>query len=239
MALMVAVPAYRGVVSTLYHRSYARLVGACIEARVPLAEVTVDDSLLPRVRNAMVSTFMSDDRFSHLLMVDSDMGFDPASVFRMMRSGYPIVGGIYRGRGQGDSQNKRWIVQFYDADRLPPTEHAERHEVVNGFVEVAGLGTGFLMMEKRAILTMRDTYSHLKYVTDNDRYKGEMYDFFRPEPHPVTGMYMAEDYAFCRRARLAGIRVMADTLPMLTHTGPQTWAGSFAEDTEHELLPAS
>jgi hypothetical protein len=62
-----------------------------------------------------------------------------------------------------------------------------------------------------------------------------------PDPGPTTPWYLAEDYAFCERARQCGYKIWADTRVRLTHIGSYayTWeeAGSdrqrFATYTYH------
>jgi len=52
-----------------------------------------------------------------------------------------------------------------------------------------------------------------------------MIPFFLPLLHPIEEgiWYLAEDYAFCERARQCGFKVMADTSVRLWHVGNYTY----------------
>jgi hypothetical protein len=55
----------------------------------------------------------------------------------------------------------------------------------------------------------------------NERFGQRLIPFFQPLVHPIDDghWYLAEDYAFCQRARDAGFRIFADTSIRLWHIG--------------------
>ena len=52
------------------------------------------ESLISRARNA-ASAFALHDDFSHLLFIDSDIGFDPQDVFKLIEADQDVVVGVY------------------------------------------------------------------------------------------------------------------------------------------------
>ena len=65
-----------------------------------------------------------------------------------------------------------------------------------------------------------------------------MVPFFQPLVRDLSGghWYLAEDFAFCERARRAGIRILADTSIRLFHVGPfgYSWEDAGSDRMRHE-----
>ncbi|MGQ9918681.1 MAG: hypothetical protein ACUVS7_14815 [Bryobacteraceae bacterium] len=61
----------------------------------------------------------------------------------------------------------------------------------------------------------------LRLPVCNERFGSAMVPFFEPmhHGHEDGHWYLAEDYAFCERARQCGFRIMADTTVRLWHIG--------------------
>ena len=59
----------------------------------------------------------------------------------------------------------------------------------------------------------------------NERFRSPMIPFFHSMVHPIEDghWYLAEDYAFCQRARASGFKIMADTTIRLWHVGNQSY----------------
>lgn len=54
-----------------------------------------NDSLITRARNTMVAQFLQDPQATHLLFLDSDVGFDPEVVEKLLASGHDVCGAPY------------------------------------------------------------------------------------------------------------------------------------------------
>ena len=93
-----------------------------------------------------------------------------------------------------------------------------------GLTEILYAGTGFLLV-RREVYEMIQRELHLPLC--NERFGGRpMVPYFQPMSHPdspgseTTGhWYLAEDFAFCERARQAGFKIFADTRVRLMHYG--------------------
>jgi len=103
----------------------------------------------------------------------------------------------------------------------------------NGFAKVRFAGTGFLMMKRDVIVKMAGHYPELKYSRENraeDTLKNSPWRFalFNCMIDQTTGIYLSEDFSFCRRWTDMGGEIWADLQSRLTHTGPISLAGDAA-----------
>src|SRR5215472_5351863 len=58
-------------------------------------EMTGSASLIPIARNYIVARLLDQPRFTHLLFIDADVGFDPDAVLRYLQADKDVVAGIY------------------------------------------------------------------------------------------------------------------------------------------------
>jgi predicted O-methyltransferase YrrM len=147
------------------------------------------------------------DGFEEILWIDSDIVFDPDDVEKLRRHQLPIVGGVYAKKG---------IRQF--ACHFPPGTAKALFGKGGGLHELLYAGFGFT-------LTRRGVYeavqAQLPMPLCNQRFGPPLYPFFLPMsvPDGLGSWYLAEDYAFCERARQCGFAIMADTTLRLWHVG--------------------
>jgi len=93
--VLIAMPCYGGQV-------VVETTKAVMDLRVLLGSKGVSsewftltgESLIPRARNACVAYFMAKS-FTHLLFIDSDIIFDPASVLKLIEKDKDISGAVY------------------------------------------------------------------------------------------------------------------------------------------------
>ena len=194
------------------------VVPACEDA---LAELERRGYLVRRVRgysaidqgrNQMATDALADG-FHETMWIDADVGFDPDDVDKLRRRNVPIVCGIYPQKGR----------RVLACHVLPGTEKLIFGDE-GGLTELLYAGTGFLLVRREAYETI---HHELQLPLCNERFGGRpMVPYFQPMSHPdstgpnVTGhWYLAEDFAFCERARQAGFNIYADTSVRLMHYG--------------------
>jgi hypothetical protein len=51
------------------------------------------ESLITRGRNKMVMKFLAEEQFTHLFWIDSDIAFEPRSVFRLLLADRDVAAG--------------------------------------------------------------------------------------------------------------------------------------------------
>ncbi len=169
-------------------------------------------SAIDQGRNQMATDALADG-FDETMWIDSDVGFDPNDIERLRQHKVPIVCGIYPQKGR----------RVLACHVLPGTEKLTFGDE-GGLAEILYAGTGFLLVRREAYETI---HRELQLPLCNERFGGRpMVPYFQPMSHPdrtasgVTGhWYLAEDFAFCERARQAGFKIYADTRVRLMHYG--------------------
>jgi hypothetical protein len=239
--LVVGTPAYGGQVHTVYTASMLKLQYATQKRQD--VDLTVlmpsGDALIPRARQDLVAHFLGIPTATHLLFVDSDIGFEPDQVFRFLTFGAEIMAGVYptkrvdwervsllaaEGRKPLDSTSLSYVMEFDDPERIASK---------GGFARVKFAGTGFLMIRRDVLTRMLERYSDLKYTRQNqaeDTLKGSpnRCALFNCMIDQATGTYLSEDYSFCRRWTDMGGEIWADLESRLTHVGPMAFRGNVA-----------
>ena len=179
-------------------------------------DTMVNESLITRGRNNLVSKFLFNKTATHLMFIDVDLGFDAESILRLLCANQDVVGGVY--------PMKRIPIR-YVINTVP-------NPVIQGdLVEVSTLGTGFMLVKRAVIESMIAAHPELKYrdnIGIGPQYEPYMYGLFDTMIDP-DGNYLSEDWTFCYRWRLMGGKVFADTGIKLDHTGYHKYAGDLEE----------
>jgi hypothetical protein len=157
-------------------------------------------------RNQMATDALLDG-YEETLWIDADVDFDPDSVDRLRSHGLPICVGIYPQKG------KRALA----SNVLPGTPKIVFGKD-GGLVEILYAGAGFMHVRRDVYLTMQQ---RMQLPMCNERFGSPLLPFFHSMLHPIEDghWYLAEDYAFCERARACGFKIMADTTIRLWHIG--------------------
>jgi hypothetical protein len=195
------------------------------------------DALITRGRSTIAAIFLDDPTATHLLFVDADISFQPQQVTRLLSFDKDVVGALYP-------------LKLIDWPRIP-----ERHVRAGESLERAGLsyvgelcddqelrieagfatakyaGTGFLLIKRGVFERMMPAYPELKYSTIHSSPRPThgadyRYALFDCMIDPDTGIYLSEDYAFCRRWRALGGELWLDLNSELTHTGNHPFKGN-------------
>jgi hypothetical protein len=146
------------------------------------------------------------DGFTELLWVDSDIGFDPADVEKLLSHSQPLVCGIYPKKGP-----RQMAAEF-----LPGTQSVPFGRD-GGLMPVRYAGFGFTLTRKELFDRVREFHA---LPTVNHQFAKPLVPYFLPML--TTGpqaRYLAEDYALCERATQAGLSLFADTTVRLWHVG--------------------
>ena len=206
--VFIATPAYQGKV----HVQYAlALNDTCTLLRMHGFEVTirmpVGGSLLVADRNRLVQMFW-DSGCDYMLCVDSDLGWDPNAVMRLIEADKDVSGGVYPTRDKSGF-NFRPAVE-------PSGKIVMCKDTL--LLQMEYIPSGFLLIKRNVIATLRDKYPELYYCPkdiNSDQTSG--YCFFNTEVY--DGEFWGEDYVFCRRLREAGFDIYVDPLIEFDHAG--------------------
>lgn len=157
-------------------------------------------------RNQMATDALHEG-FEETMWIDSDIGFDPNDVDKLRSHNLPLACGIYPQKG------KRAL-----ACHVLPGMQKMTFGQEGGLQEILYAPTGFLHVRREVYETIK---SQLAMPTCNERFASTMEPFFQPHIREDGEgyWYLAEDFAFCHRAREAGYQIMADTTIRLWHIG--------------------
>jgi hypothetical protein len=170
-------------------------------------------SAIDYCRSELASAAMLEGKEA-VLFVDSDILFNPQDALYILRRPEPIVTGIY--------SQKRYGHVNCDIDEsvkvIPVGTKGTDLDCLN-------VGAGFLRIRAEAFQRIIE-HHNLPCCTRNG---SAVWPFFLPMverdgPHHEW-TYMGEDYAFCWRARQAGLKIVLDTRIRLFHLGlyPYGW----------------
>lgn len=157
-------------------------------------------------RNKLAQVFLDESAADWLFMVDSDMGFEPDTVERLISSAHaierPVVGALaFANKTDGRSGNYgvRYRAQptvyrwFEDDDKVgfAPMFDYPRDELV----EVAATGAACMIVHRLALEAIRDRYGDV------------WFDTLRHD----KGSHFSEDLSFCIRVAGVGLPLYVDT----------------------------
>jgi hypothetical protein len=177
-----------------------------LQARGYMVRQVIGQTAIDYARSKMATDAL-EAGFEEIMWIDSDVGFTADDVEVLRRHRLPMVSGIYPQKGH----------RALASHLLPETEHLV-FGIGGGLIEILYAAGGFLLTHRRVYEAIRE-HEQLPYC--NERFGGAFTPYFWPMvvPDEDGHWYLAEDFAFCERARRAGFAVMADTRIRLQHIG--------------------
>jgi hypothetical protein len=249
--LFIATPMYGGQCAGMFTRSVADLSAMCANYGIPLQMYFLfNESLITRARNYCCDEFMRSDA-SHMMFIDSDIGFNPQDIIALMslqamdEEKYDIIGGPYPKKciswekiksavDKGVADDDANVLEKFVGDFVFNPKGGTQTIAISEPCEVLEIGTGFMMITKKAMQKFADTYPQYLYRPDHVRtehFDGtrEIMMYFQAEVDPATKRYLSEDYWFCQKAQQADIRTWLCPWMKLQHVGSYIFGGSLAD----------
>lgn len=184
--LFLGVPMYGGQNAGMFCRSAIDLAVECAKMGIQLKIYFLfNESLITRARNYICDEFLRSGA-SHMLFIDSDIGFDPRDVIFMlslmasdspydvMTAPYPkkticwekIVTAVNKGKADNNPNDlEKYVGDFVfnpkDGGNIP----------IGAPAEVLEAGTGFMMIRKDVLERFRDAFPRYVYRPDHVRQK--------------------------------------------------------------------
>lgn len=238
--IVVGTPCFGGLVTQDYTMSLLNLSAAAPKAGFDVAVILLgNDALITRGRSAIVARFLDNPATTHLLFIDADITFSPELVIRMMQFDKDFVAGLYPAKiidwqqlanrfGQtGETLDEAGLA--YVGDVCTGNERKDE----NGFATGVYAGTGFQLIKRKVFERMITAYPETKYKAAHafprsSNASENLYALFDCMIDPETGVYLSEDYAFCRRWRAIGGEIWLDLTSKLVHTGNYSFRGNAA-----------
>ena len=237
--IFVATPMYGGQCFGFYTQSILQLQALMQQEGIDSAfSFMFNESLITRARNALADAFIKSNS-THLLFIDSDIGFNPHDVVKMIKADVDMIGGIY------PKKEINWDSVKRAMDQGVPNESIQYYTgsfVVNlvGYAgevtvpfhepcEIYNAGTGFLLIKREVFDKLSEhvpTYKNdVKDLGNTLQNTQEIKEFFATSIEPETGRLLSEDYHFCYIWRKIGGKVYAAPWAQLTHNGFYSFQG--------------
>lgn len=219
--LQIAIPCYGGQLYECVLISMMQFTEAAVHLGMSYRlDTLTNESLITRGRCNMVAKMMSDPTTTHLLFIDSDIGFSYEHIFRLLLHDKDVVGGLYP---------KKSIPIDYVVNIDPSiVNEAGQIQTINGLIPVTRLGTGFMMIKRSVFEKMFAAYPETKYVGNvglSPSLNDYMYSIFDTSIDPNTKELRSEDWHFCDLWRALGGEIWADPAIKLDHTGHFRYLG--------------
>ena len=226
--LLVGTPTQHGNVWAVYSNAMCNLEVKCASHGVRLTKGTVMGSCyIEDCRNKIADKFMNSD-CTHLMFIDSDIGFDADYVFHMLKfmetdSKYAIMGANY------PKKEIKWgavvdaVKKGVPAEGLPYLASectVEFPKVIAPISQgqpmpVNKLATGFMMIRKSAFELFRKTYPERAFSNKSR--------FLYFNCGLLDGEWHGEDYFFCKLMKDAGEQIWMCPWMDISHHGSHTF----------------
>jgi len=252
MKILLGTPAHGGMVCLGYHETVLRTLAAFREdfPGIRFENRSIVCSVLPLARNILASMALNDPSFTHLLFVDSDMGFSPSLIAKMIAFQKPVVGVV--------CPVKKFNYDWFHASNMVYSNpmiarllandyiggqgavitstgpNGERQtQLVDGFVRVSYAGTGILLIHRNALETIKEKFPELWVEEPGERYRqfgleGGVLQCFESIQGP-DGLFLGEDISFCHRwIDTCGGEIWSCVDEAIIHTGQENYIGQYS-----------
>jgi hypothetical protein len=248
--LFLGVPMYGGACAGLFTKSVADLTSMCTSHGIELRTYFLfNESLITRARNYICDEFMRSNS-THMLFIDSDIGFDPRDVIAMLAlqsddTDYDVLAAPYPKKtiswekiklavDKGVADEDPNVLERYVGDFVFNPKSGSGNIRIDIPVEVSEVGTGFMMTRRKTFEMFRDAFPQYSYRPDHVRtehFDGtrEIMQYFQAEIDPESKRYLSEDYWFCRKMQEIGGKIWYCPWVKTSHVGSYIFAGSLVD----------
>lgn len=207
--IFIATPTYDSQVSTQYCISINENILNLVSQRINVQFVPhLSSTLLVLARNTLVECFL-ETKATHLMFIDSDLGFQPDAILRLLKADKDIVCGVYPAR-----KEKGLFVYNPQRDSYGAfiSDPEKKH-----LIKADMTPCGFMLLKREAIVKMVKAYKHLRYAPGKDEPGDKGTLLFNTDV--IDGRFHSEDYVFCKRATNIGLDIWVDPLIQFNHAG--------------------
>jgi len=239
--IMVGMPVHSSVnFNTL--DALLKLQKYCMENDIPFDIWYVQNSLVTMNRNNIVAHFLeSDEKYTHLFFVDSDVHFFPNLLQQMLDYDKDVICGIYPKKNINwnkiynalSNEKIETLKELMEAGHTYPFKGDSKTVIEkNGLLEITHAATGCLLLKRSVFHTMIKKYPKLKInagIPPNDRQTKYNYNFFDCQFDSKTGKYYGEDYGFSQLWTKTGGKIWAVADANVSHIGDWTFQGNLQD----------
>lgn len=204
--VFVATPTYDGKVHAQYALALSDTQMLLSQMGVKLiSRIHCGGSLLVAERNRLITEFL-ESQCTHLMFIDSDIGFPPLAISKFLNYDLPFIAACYPARGE-----KTFIFRSF--------ENEDKSLIVDEtktLVKMQYIPAGFMMIKRELILKLCENNPDLYYEPKDTKNKPG-YMLFNTTLRDKE--FWGEDYEFCRLIRENGFDIWVDPSIQLDHAG--------------------
>lgn len=202
--IYIATPAYNSVVHAEYCFSLFNTIRHLDSYQIDsIVSIKMSGSLLTFERNIILSDFLSTDA-THLMLIDSDLGWKFESVKKLLDYDEDFVAGVYPCR-----VHKEFLVHI---------KYDEKKRLIQkgDLIEATAVPAGFMLISRNLIEKMIDFFPDLKFIGDgaDTCIRHALFNTIVKD-----NKFWGEDFTFCMRASEAGFKIYVDPYLSFNHAG--------------------
>jgi hypothetical protein len=165
--------------------------------------------------NETLSKFLRDEDATDIVLIDSDEGWNPESLVRLLMHEEDIVCGVYKLTNPAEVKYPVILKTAEDGHHL-----GRMLEDGNCLLEALKIPGGFVKISKEALRKWVEKFPDNWLHPESQK----IYTFFLNEvrDHTFHGM----DFCFAERMREAGVRIWVDPMCDVIHWGPVPFKGT-------------
>lgn len=208
----ICMPCYGGMLTESTFMSVVRWGNTARQLNLDWTlETLTNESLISRARNTMVAKFLANEESTHLMFIDSDIGWEPWHLLLLLHHDKDVIGGMYPLKGLPI----KWCVNAIENGLIEDQGRVQ---------EVSKTGTGFMCIKRHVFEKLDKHPATIPFINDIGlpvELNKDMKTYFDTDVR--EGRYYSEDWTFCENWRDLGGRVWVDKRILLKHTGTYTY----------------
>lgn len=253
-SIYLATPCYGNMATINYIQSLNSLINMCdMHGILYTISLVGNESLISRARNTMVDGFMNHElQHTDFFFIDADIGFNPKDIITLLLHPEEIVAAacpkkslrldrVFNAGVASTAQTAEYTMT--DLEKMlgdfvlnfgPATGRPDSINLGN-MLEVRDAGTGLMRIKREVFYKFQEAYP-TRWFYKSMELNGHsipMFEYFQvrcdydtasenPGGYPI---YLSEDYAFCRDAIKAGMKVHIAPWIKTTHMGSYEFKG--------------
>lgn len=183
------------------------------------------------IRNIFLTIWFDSVKSSHMLFIDSDMGWSPELIMDMIAFDKPLVGAL--------CPKKKLPIEFAGRAKKGDVK------INNGFMEVNGIGGAIMLIKREVVTAMLQKWPDLSdEVTIKNHAAKSILD-----THGITrlikafnklsidGEEFSEDLSFCHRWNMCGGEIWANITHEVSHLGLYEYRGAYYNQIKDQIRP--
>lgn len=230
--LFIATPAYGHQVFIPYAEGLIKFTSGVAPSDLDYEtniHLHAGSALVTQARNNCVANFLKTD-CTKLLFIDSDIGFEPENIWRLLRKNVEVAIAPYVVKSIKPRKELKMIIHYDDPENI--------NVGADGFAEIKGGPSGFMMIDRSVFEKLKEAFPEkkqpLRHIVDGEIVlEKDYYTFFDCTIDPEEGC-IGEDLSFCFLWKSLGGKIYCDTTAELIHCGMHQFSGTMKDQLEEK-----